>query len=162
MKSYFYSIVTLFCILLLPGCGVLDTLSLAGHVAGGEIKGKSISHNFETSLTSKSQVLTIYKKIGSELGWEITTDSPDVIVWQVGKTSIVQEYFGKTSETSFYASIIQNSQSDKTLVLRIAGSISGNYNDASKENIDKALAAFEEKLAVHLKEAGHSFIKKED
>ena len=161
MKKILYPVFVLPLVVLVAGCGILSTASLVGHMAGGEVEGKSIAYNFETSLTSKSTIISAYKKVGSELGWEMTTESPDLIIWKVSGSSRADEYFGKYSETSLYASVMPNGNNSNTLSLQLSASISGNYNEASKENVDRTITEFENRLREHLKESGHTLNKVE-
>ena len=142
----------------LTRCSVLDTASLAGHYAGGNVELKSIAYDYETDITAKSELMSLCLAAGEELGYKVEQQTPELISWKVAQSNKVQEYFGKYSQSSLFATVVWNEDKGKQ-TLRIGSYISGNYSEADKNKVDTLISGFENKLSERLK-AGHYYLKK--
>ena len=160
MKTLFKIIGITIVVLSLTRCGTLNTLSLAGSVAGGDVKLQSYSYDFETNLTSKSTLMSACASVGQEFGYTLENQTPELISWKVAKSNKVQEYFGKTSETSLFATVIWNEDKGKQTV-RIGSYIAANYSDATKAKVDTLINSFETKLRTNLENQHHNLKKLE-
>lgn len=156
-----FSALILMASLLFSSCDVLNMVSLAGHMAGGDVEDKSFSYDYTTDLKSKSQIIEHIKAVGTGSGWQITSETPDYIGWKVTESNRADEYFGKYSTTMFHTSVFAYSETDKMVTMRLTASISGNYNEATKEKTDALIADFTTKLSQRLSDAGYTFTKKE-
>ena len=141
-------------------CGTLDTLSLAGHAAGGDVKLKSIAYDYETDLASKSELMSSCAVVGTQLGYTVETQTPELIEWKVAQSNKLQEYFGKYSTTQLIATVIWNEDKAKQ-TLRISSYISGNYSEANKAKVDTLITGFENRLRDNLEQNRHTLTKLE-
>lgn len=160
MKTLFKITLITFIALSLTRCDTLNTLSLAGHAVGGDVELKSIAYDYETDLTSKSNLMSACATVGTELGYTPEQQTPELISWKVGESNKLQEYFGKTSETSLFATVIWNEDKAKQTV-RIGSYIAGNYSQAQKSTVDTLITNFETKLRSNLEKSDHTLRKME-
>lgn len=161
MKTLSKTIVlSLILIISLTHCSVLDTASLAGHYAGGNVELKSIAYDYETDLTAKSELMASCLATGEELGYKVEQQTPELISWKVAQSNKVQEYFGKYSQSALFATVVWNEDKAKQ-TLRIGSYISGNYSEADKTKVDTLISGFETKLRENLKQKNHDLKKLE-
>lgn len=161
MKTQLKTIIlSLILLVSITRCGVLDTMSLAGHYAGGDVELKSIAYDYESNLTSQSELMGCCLAVGEELGYKMEQQTPELISWKVAQSNKVQEYFGKYAQSSLYATVVWNEDKAKQ-TLRIGSYISGNYSEADKAKVDTLITDFETKLRANLKEKNHDLRKLE-
>lgn len=158
MKTFFKITFITIIAFSLTRCSMLSTASLAGHAVGGDSELKSIAYDYETDLTTKSTLISRCLAVGEELGYTVRTQAPEMISWKTGETNRLQEYFGKYSQSSLVATIIQD-ESKSMPILRLSSYITGNYSEAEKTNADALILGFETKLRENLEE-GHYYLKK--
>lgn len=159
MKITRILIITVLISITLTGCSLLGTASLVGHLAGGEAEAKSISYDYETGMQSRSQILSFSREIGAEKGWKITSETPEMLLWEVSESSWSQEYFGKHSMTTFYISVLP--RTDDVTTIRMGASIGGNYDAASTDNINLVIQEFAGELKEKLEVSDHYLTIKE-
>ncbi|WP_319480274.1 hypothetical protein [uncultured Draconibacterium sp.] len=158
MKTLFKITIIAIMAFSLTRCGMLNTASLVGHTVNGDIESKSFSYDYETNLTSKSELISAFAAVGAQLGYTVESQTPEMISWETGESNKLQEYFGKYSFSGLSASITWDDDENKQ-TLRISSYVGGNFSEADKAKVDTLIQGFETKLRENLEE-GHYYLKK--